>query len=235
MQSRTLQIILTVFFIGLLATPFVIKRFSAGKEATTASANPSTALSRYGLSFQEAAKASGINFTHAAPKLDPKLDHIMPQIASMGAAVSVVDFDRDGWQDIYLTNSGEGSKSALYRNLGDGKFKDAAAELGVCDLNSRETGVSMGAVWGDYDNDGYEDLFLYRWGRPDLFHNDGGKGFTRVSEQAGLPKWINANSAIWFDYDRDGKLDLFVAGYYDERYDLWNLKDTRMMPESFEY
>jgi hypothetical protein len=233
MQNRTLRIILTFFFIGLLATPFVIKRFSTGKEASAA--NASTALARYGLSFAESAKASGVNFTHTAPKLDPKLGHIMPQIASMGAAVSVVDFDRDGWQDIYLTDSGEGGKNALYRNLGDGKFKDVAAELGVGDLNSRETGVSMGAVWGDYDNDGYEDLFLYRWGRPELFHNDGGKGFTRVSEQAGLPQWINANSAIWFDYDRDGKLDLFVAGYYDEKFDLWNLKDTKMMPESFEY
>ncbi len=86
MKTRTLRIILTIFFIGLLATPFIIKRLSASKEATTASANPSTALSRYGLSFQEAAHASGIYFTHVAPKLDPKLDHIMPQIASMGAA-----------------------------------------------------------------------------------------------------------------------------------------------------
>ncbi len=235
MQSRIPRILLFIFFIGLLATPFVIRQLSAHKEAATAGANPSTALSRYGLSFQEVAKASGVNFTHAAPKLDPKLDHIMPQIASMGAAVSVVDFDRDGWQDIYLTNSGEGSRNALYRNLGDGKFKDVAAELGVGDLNSRETGVSMGSVWGDYDNDGYEDLFLYRWGKPELFHNDGGKGFTRVSEQAGLPGWINANNALWFDYDRDGRLDLFVAGYFDEKFDLWNLKDTKMMPESFEY
>jgi hypothetical protein len=235
MQSRIPRILLFVFFIGLLATPFVIRRLSAHKEAATTGANPSTALSRYGLSFQEVAKASGVNFTHAAPKLDPKLDHIMPQIASMGAAVSVVDFDRDGWQDIYLTNSGEGSKNALYRNLGDGKFKDVGAEMGVCDLNSRETGVSMGSVWGDYDNDGYEDLFLYRWGKPELFHNDGGKGFTRVSEQAGLPRWINANNALWFDYDRDGRLDLFVAGYFDEKFDLWNLKDTKMMPDSFEY
>src|SRR5215510_6450154 len=96
MQNRTLRIILTIFFIGLLATPFVIKRLSAGKEATTVSTNPSTALSRYGLSFQEVAHASGIDFTHTAPTLDPKLDHIMLQIASMGAAVSVVDFDRDG-------------------------------------------------------------------------------------------------------------------------------------------
>src|SRR5215470_7957244 len=91
MQSRTLRITLTVFFIALLATPFVIKRLKARNEATTA--NASAALTRYGLSFAEAAKASGINFAHDAPKLDPKLDHIMPQIASMGAAVSVVDFD----------------------------------------------------------------------------------------------------------------------------------------------
>lgn len=235
MQSRTLRIVLTIFFIGLLATPFVIKRLSARKDAATASVNPSTALSRYGLSFQEAAHASGVYFTHAAPKLDPKLDHIMPQIASMGAAVSVVDFDRDGWQDIYLTNSSEGQSNILYKNLGDGRFKEMLGDYWGNGDNSRANGVSMGAVWGDYDNDGYEDLFVYKWGKPELYHNDGGKGFTRVGEQAGFPKWINANSAIWFDYDRDGKLDLFVAGYYDEKVDLWNLKDTKMMPESFEY
>ena len=121
-------------------------------------------------------KASGIDFTHTAPTLDPKLAHIMPQVASMGAAVSVVDFDRDGWPDIYVTNSGEGSRNALYRNLGDGTFEDVAAATGRRRPElSRGTGVSMGAVWGDYDNDGYEDLFLYRWGRPELFHNDGGK------------------------------------------------------------
>jgi hypothetical protein len=107
--------------------------------------------------------------------------------------------------------------------------------MGVADLNQAHTGVSMGAVWGDYDNDGYEDLFLYKWGRPELFHNDSGKKFTRVSDQAGLPKWVNVNSAVWFDYDRDGRLDLFLGGYYDEKINLWKLANTRMMPESFEY
>ena len=105
----------------------------------------------------------------------------------MGAAVSIVDFDRDGWLDIYVTNSGEGSHNRLYRNLGDGTFQDVAAEMGVADVNQAGTGVSMGAVWGDYDNDGYEDLFLYKWGRPELFHNEQGRSFTRVTEQAGLP------------------------------------------------
>lgn len=236
MQSRIPRIFLILFFIALLAFPLVYKRLAArNKVAKTVSANPSTALARYSFALTESAKASGIEFKHTAPMLDPKLNHIMEQVASMGAAVSVADFDRDGWQDIYVTNSGEGSHNALYKNLGNGSFKDAAVEVGLDGMNSRENGVSMGAVWGDYDNDGYEDLFLYKWGRPELYHNEGGKSFTRVSEQVGLPKWVNANTAIWFDYDRDGKLDLFLGGYYAENVDLWNLPNTKMMPESFEY
>jgi hypothetical protein len=159
----------------------------------------------------------------------------MPQVASMGAAVSIVDVDRDGWLDIYVTNSGEGSHNRLYRNLGDGTFQDVAQALGVADVNQPGTGVSMGAVWGDYDNDGYEDLLLYKWGRPELFHNVQGRGFTRVTAPAGLPPWVNANTALWLDYDRDGHLDLFIGGYFAEHLNLWQLPSTRIMPESFEY
>jgi enediyne biosynthesis protein E4 len=223
------RIFAALLFVGLLAAPIVYKRVRARRDQDAA------ALSSYGFRMHEAAKVAGINFRHKGPKLDHKLDHIMPQIASMGAAVSVVDFDRDGWDDIYVTNSGEGTRNALYRNMHDGTFRDVAAEVGLADLNSRETGVSMGAVWGDYDNDGYEDVLIYKWGRPELYHNDGGKHFTRVTEQAGLPPWVNANTAIWFDYDNDGKLDLFLGGYYSEDVNLWNLKTTKMMPESFEY
>ena len=92
----------------------------------------------------------------------------------MGAAVAVADFDRDGWQDLYVTNSAEGSLNRLYRNKGDGTFADVAAAMGVADVNRAGTGVSMGAVWGDYDNDGFEDLLLYKYGRPELFRNDEG-------------------------------------------------------------
>ena len=233
--GRPAKTLLVLLFLALLATPLALKRLAARREFGKSKLDTTSALARYGLFFQESAKSSGIDFVHQAPTLDHKLDHIMPQVASMGAGASIVDFDRDGWQDIYLTNSGEGSLNRLYRNLGNGTFTDVAGNLGVADLNQAGTGVSMGAVWGDYDNDGYEDLFVYKWGRPQLFHNDGARHFTNVTDAAALPLWVNANTAIWFDYDGDGLLDLFIGGYYSEDIDLWNLKSTRMMPESFEY
>jgi hypothetical protein len=229
------RLLLSVFFIALLVTPFVIRRISSQRQSSRLRLDAKIALARHGFYLQEVSHAAGVNFVHQAPTLDPKLNGIMPQVASMGASVSIVDFDRDGWSDIYVTNSAEGSKNALYRNQHDGTFKDVAAELGVADVNQPGTGVSMGAVWGDYDNDGYEDLLLIKWGRPELFHNDGGHGFTRVTEQAGLPKWVNANTAVWFDYDGDGLLDLFIGGYYSEGVDLWHLSSTKIMPDSFEY
>src|SRR5689334_22222017 len=163
MKGRAIaRTVITVIFVALLALPLVLKHFRTRSEAANAAVDASAAISRYGFHLTEVASASGVNFVHQAPTLDPKLKHIMPQVASMGAAVSIVDFDRDGWADIYVTNSGEGSKNALYRNQKDGTFKDVAVELGIADVNQPGTGVSMGAVWGDYDNDGYEDLFLYK-------------------------------------------------------------------------
>jgi enediyne biosynthesis protein E4 len=190
---------------------------------------------RFGFTLTESSKRLGVEYVHQGPTFDPRLSHIMPQVASMGAAVAVADFDRDGWQDIYVTNSGEGSRNRLYRNTGKGAFVDVAGSVGVADVNQRETGVSMGAVWGDYDNDGWDDLLLYRYGRPELFRNDQGRAFTAVGERAGLPRWVNANSATWFDYDRDGRLDIFLAGYWPDDVDLWKLETTKIMPESFEY
>lgn len=234
-QGPIARVILAIFFIGLLATPGIIRRVSARRNSDKVKLDAASALARHGFYLQEVSHAAGIDFVHTAPALDPKLQGIMPQVASMGASVSIVDFDKDGWSDIYVTNSGEGSKNHLYRNQHDGTFKDVAEQMGVADVNQAGTGVSMGSVWGDYDNDGFEDLLLVKWGRPELFHNDQGRGFTRVTEQAGLPKWVNANSAIWFDYDGDGLLDLFIGGYYSEDLDLWHLATTRIMPNSFEY
>jgi hypothetical protein len=188
---------------------------------------------RFGFQLAESAKRRGVDFVHEAPTFDSRLEHIMPQVASTGASVAVADFDRDGWQDFYVTNSREGSLNRLYRNNGDGTFEDVAQSVGLADVNQRDTGVSMGAIWGDYDNDGFEDLFLYRYGRPQLFHNEGGQRF--VAAGSGFPRWVNANAATWLDFDRDGRLDLFLAGYWPDDVDLWKLKTTRIMPESFEY
>jgi len=193
------------------------------------------ATNRFGFRLVESAAAAHVQTQHEAPTFDERLAHIMPQIASTGASVAVADFDRDGWQDFYVTNSREQSLNHLYRNKGDGTFEDVAAALGVADVNQRDAGVSMGAVWGDYDNDGYDDLLLYRYGRPELFHNEQGRRFVSTGAHAGLPAHVNANSATWLDYDRDGRLDLFIAGYWREDIDLWALPDTRVMPESFEY
>ncbi|HEX4031046.1 MAG TPA: CRTAC1 family protein [Terracidiphilus sp.] len=228
------RVLVIVFFIGLLCVPWMVQHFSAAQK-TAPTPDAQASLARYGFALREVSHAAGIDFVHQAPTLDPKLDGIMPEVASMGASVSIVDYNRDGWPDIYVTNSAIGSSNHLYRNNHDGTFTDVAEQMGIANVNQAGTGVSMGAVWGDYDNDGYEDLFLIKWGRPELFHNDQGHGFTRVSQQAGLPPWINANTAVWFDYDRDGKLDLFVGGYYPEDVNLWHLRNTHMMPNSFEY
>jgi enediyne biosynthesis protein E4 len=230
------QTVLLVVFFAILGAAFVLRDLSGPAADQATVANREAALQRYGCFFEEVAKQCGIDFRHESPaKLDPQLHHIMPIVASMGASVTVVDFDRDGWPDLYVVTCKEGGKNRLYRNKHDGTFEDVAEKLGIADLNSGDTGVCMGAVWGDYDNDGYEDLLVYRWGRPELFHNDKGKGFTRVTDAAGLPAWSNANAALWVDYDGDGKLDLLICGYWPDDVNLWKLTTTKIMPESFQY
>jgi enediyne biosynthesis protein E4 len=230
LRQRVAWVVWTLLLGASLAAVPILNERAAGRSTAAAGADM-----RFGFRLEPHRPDSGIDFVHEAPTFDAALEHIMPQVASLGAAAAVADFDRDGWLDLYLTNSREDSLNRLYRNKGNGTFEDVASDVGLADLNRRDTGVSMGAVWGDYDNDGDEDLFLYRYGRPELFRNDEGRRFTAVGAQAGLPAWVNANSATWLDVDRDGRLDLFLAGYWHERVNLWKLETTRIMPESFEY
>lgn len=234
-RQRALGILWALLLAAALAAVVVLNRSASGGGGGGAAAAADAAAPRHGFRLEESARAMGIDFVHEKPTFDARLDPIMPQIASMGAAVAVGDFDRDGWQDLYVTNSGEGSRNRLYRNRGDGTFTDVAAEGGLADVNRPGTGVSTAALWGDFDNDGWEDLFLLKYGRPELFRNDRGRAFVSVTEQAGLPPWVNGHAAVWLDYDRDGLLDLFVSGYWSEEVDLWRLETTRIMPESFEY
>jgi hypothetical protein len=239
------QAILAVVFVGLLG--FVAYqggggqlaewwRRITGKDEPTETFDPEKALRNYQFFLEECAKKSGIDFTHESPVLDAKLEHIMPLVAAMNASVSLIDFDGDGLLDIYVVTSKEGGRNRLYRNKGDGTFEDVAEAMGVADLNQPGTGVCTGAIWADYDNDGHPDLLVYKWGKPELFHNKGGlKGFERVTDGSGLPAWVNANSACWLDFDGDGLPDLFIAGYWRDDIDLFHLNDTKMMPESFEF
>ncbi len=191
-----------------------------------------------GFRLEEVAREAGIDFVHRPTTLDPKLAHIAPHVAGMGASVAVGDADGDGLPDLYFTTSRFGHPNALYMNEGDGTFQDVAAEAGVADLNREGEGVSMGALWADVDNDGREDLLVYGWGRQRLLRNVSdadGVRFRDISEVSGLGRWMNANGAVWFDYDRDGLVDLYLAGYFRSDVDMWDLASTRIMHDSFEF
>jgi hypothetical protein len=188
-----------------------------------------------GFTLRDETAAAGIHFVHHRPTFDPKIANIEPHVAALGASVSVVDFDGDGWPDLYFTNSRFGEPNALYHNRGDGTFEEVAASAGLADLNRPGDGVSMGAVWGDFDNDGREDVLVYRYGYLALFRNIDGHHFEDVTEKAGLRRWVNSNGAIWLDYDRDGLLDLLVTTYFRSDIDLWHLTTTKIMHNSFEF
>lgn len=226
-SPSSIRAALTIPFIILLATPFVLDRWMARD-------SEETAAGRYGFRLTDATAEAGIDFMHAKPELDPALDPIMPHLTALGASVSVMDYDNDGWQDLYVTRSRKGRPNALYRNLGDGGFDEVAGAVGLADVND-SSGVSMGSVWGDFDNDGFEDVFIYRWGRQRLFRNLGGDAFVDMTRESGLDRWMNANSAVWTDVDRDGLIDLYVGGYFSEVHDLWQVTTTKIMQESFEY
>jgi enediyne biosynthesis protein E4 len=217
--------IVTVAFVAAIAAVIVLNGRAAGS-VTGASET---------IHLNEVAQASGIAFVHQAPTLDPKIANIAPHVGALGACVAVADVNNDGWPDLYFTTSRFGAPNALYVNQKDGTFKDVAAEAGVADLNRPGDGVSMGAVWGDYDNDGNEDLLVYKWGYPQLFHNRGPGHFEDVTEKAGLRRWMNSNSAVWLDFDRDGLLDLYITAYFRSDIDFWHLKSTRIMQHSWEF
>jgi hypothetical protein len=239
MTARQKQILVAAAFVGLLVGPAIwLRTMSPGalsRSATNSSRDDGEILERYGFVLSESSRDAGIDFLHTPPPLDDRLSHIEPQVAAMGASVSIVDFDRDGWQDIYVTNSGAGTRNRLYRNQDGRSFVDVAAKVGLADLNSPGDGACMGAIWADINNDGFEDALVYKWGASELFLNRAGTSFERITERAGLPPWANIGAATWLDYDRDGLVDLFLAGYWADDVRLERLEHTRIMPESFEY
>lgn len=162
--------------------------------------------------FTDITAASGIAFKHLS---SPEKKYI---VESMSGGVALLDFDRDGWQDIYFVNSPTVATAAdpasalseLWRNNGDGTFTNVTARAGV-----GQVGWGMGVCIGDYDNDGWEDLYVTCWGNNHLFRNKGDGTFADVTSRAGVNDSRWSTGAAFADYDNDGWLDLFVANYID--------------------
>ena len=168
--------------------------------------------------FQDVTAAAGLGkWTHHMGT--PEKNYILETV---GSGVALLDYDNDGWLDIYLVNGStveaEAGKSAaphaaLFHNNHDGTFTDVTAKAGVA--NDR---WGFGAVVGDYDNDGWPDIYVSNFGKNRLYHNNHDGTFTDVAEKAGVALGNWSTGATWGDYDGDGRLDLFVPGYV--HYDL---------------
>lgn len=164
------------------------------------------------------AAKSGVQWVHENGK---SAERHLPE--TVGAGVAVLDYDGDGWMDLYFVNSGSADfwtpprplRNALYRNNRDGSFRDVTEAAGVAG-----GGFGMGAAAADYDADGDVDLLVTQYGRNLLYQNQGNGRFREVSEEAGIRGTGWFSSAVWFDYDRDGRLDLFVANYVEYRKEL---------------
>jgi len=162
--------------------------------------------------FVNVAQAAGLR----SPVIYGGEGHADYILESMGCGAAFLDYDNDGWLDIILLtgrrfqSTPDGAVIRLYRNNRDGTFSDVTAKSGL-----GRSVWAAGITVGDYDNDGFDDLFITCWGQNLLFHNNGNGTFTDVTEKAGLTHPGNryGTGCTWMDYDRDGKLDLFVAHY----------------------
>ena len=198
----------------------------------------SVPLNAQKIQFRDITAQAGIHFVHNNGAFGKKY---LPE--TMGPGCAFIDYDNDGWPDILLVNGeyspghGKGAPTTpkLYHNNHDGTFTDVTRKAGLA-----VPMFGLGVAVGDYDNDGYDDLFITALGQSHLFHNNGNGTFTDVTKAAGLwgPNEFSTGAA-WVDYDRDGKLDLVVANYvqWSEKDDLYCTLDgthkSYCTPESY--
>ncbi len=146
--------------------------------------------------------------------------------------MAVGDYDGDGLDDIFVTDSETGTKSHLFHNDGNLKFTDVTEKAGVGGGND-PLSIVADAMWFDYDNDGREDLLVARFGKPILYHNEGGGKFKDVSSTAGFNRFGNTIAAVAFDYDNDGYLDVMLGNYFKPE-NLLDLKDPHVLPNDLD-
>src|ERR1017187_7948528 len=187
----------------------------------------SSGMASRGIQAAPKAKPSGLPFNAqlvdvaqsaglTAPVIYGPVDHNDYILEEMGCGVAFLDYDNDGWLDVLvptgrrLQDTPEGAIIRLYKNNRDGTFSDVTAKSGL-GRSVWATGITV----GDYDNDGFDDIFVACYGQNILFHNNGDGTFSDVTEKAGLIHTGTryATGCTWVDYDRDGRLDLFVSHY----------------------
>jgi hypothetical protein len=206
LRSRTSKLTRALALLFVLA--FRVSFCQAEQAKTSASAKPIA-------NFTDVAEKAGLTMQNIFGGVETK-KYI---IETTGTGVAIFDYDNDGWPDIFLVNgtrldglpSGPAQSNHLYRNNHDGTFTDVTAKAGLT-----ATGWGQGVCVGDYDNDGWEDLYVTYYGKNRLYHNASGV-FTEVAEKAGVAGSGKAwgSGCAFVDYDRDGKLDLMVANYVD--------------------
>lgn len=172
----------------------------------------------------EVSRPRGLAFQHENSPTPQK--HL---IETMGGGVALLDYNNDGLLDVFLVNSGRLTSpmrapesfdrnngrywNRLFRQNRDGSFTDVTQEAGLAHAGDGNYG--MGAAAGDYDNDGYTDLYVTSYGKNVLYHNNGNSTFTDVTSKAGVAAGGWSASAGWFDFNNDGRLDLFVTRYME--------------------
>ena len=182
--------------------------------------------------FVEVAAEAGLTHRHHKRAFDNPYAEVMQGYTALGASVAVADFDSDGFDDVFLTDSSANGHNRLYRNDGGRRFIDVTANSGISSGNDARN-ASADALWFDYNNDGRPDLYVVRFGRSLLYENLGKGKFRERSREAGLDQYRNAITAVAFDYDRDGDLDLFIGSYF-QPIDIFQPKTPRFFPENFE-
>jgi enediyne biosynthesis protein E4 len=188
-------------------------RLAGAFSATRLWGLPGAPTSSEPLFVEVPASTSGIDWVHDNAM---SANHYLPE--TLGPGCAFLDFDNDGWMDIFLVNSGPSDfwkptkpvRNALYRNNRNGTFTDVTEKAGV-----RGASFGMGVAVGDYDNDGWPDIFVTAYGKCTLYKNNHDGTFADITEKAGVvtPGWTT--SAVWLDYDNDGMLDLFVCSFVD--------------------
>jgi hypothetical protein len=182
--------------------------------------------------FEEIGEKAGVRALHHTHHFSGAHADVLRMFTSGGASVAVGDYDGDGLDDLFVTDSDAGKTNHLFHNDGNLKFTEVTEKAGVGG-GSDAHNIVADALWFDYDNDGREDLLVARFGLPILYHNEGNGKFTNVSAKAGFNKFGNTIAAIAFDYDNDGYLDVML-GHYFKPEDLTDLKDVHVLPNDLD-